>query len=226
MFSYVFMKILEARPASYDRWMRRLSGGRVGRAHREVAALVPRGARVLEVGCGTGELLQLLCARGAQVEAFDPSPAMCAATAARIAAAGLGDRAWVRQMGVEGMDQLDAESFDAVVSTLVLSELHDDERRFALEQARRVLAPDGVMVVADEVVPPTPAGRALHAAARWPALAATFLVTGSSTRPVADLVGELERAGLLVEREQLSHGGAFCLAVARRPGHPHAEEDR
>ena len=42
------------------------------------------GARVLEVGCGTGKLTELLAARGLEVDAVDPGEAMIAAARRRV----------------------------------------------------------------------------------------------------------------------------------------------
>jgi demethylmenaquinone methyltransferase/2-methoxy-6-polyprenyl-1,4-benzoquinol methylase len=215
VFSYVFMKILERRPASYDRRMDKASRGRVRAMKEAVTARVPPAARVLEIGCGTGELGAMLVARGATVEGFDLSPTMIAAARERIARHGLEDRMSVREMGVDGMDDLPDASFDAVVATLVLSELTDDERRFALRHAARALRPSGMLVLADEVVPRTRAHRLAHAALRAPMAAVTYLVSRGSTRPLADLVGEVTAAGLVVEREERSHRDAFALVVAR-----------
>jgi len=217
MFSYVFMKILEGRPRSYDRRMDELSRGRVRAMKEAVAGEIPPGARVLELGCGTAELAALICARGATVEAFDRSPSMLEVAARRIGEEGLGGRLTLREMGVEGMDGLEPRSYGAVVSTLVLSELTGDERRYALEHAFRVLEPGGLLVIADEVLPRSRAGRLLHAAARLPVLAATYLVSRASTRPIPDLSGEVLRAGFAIEKEQRSHGDAFAVLVARRP---------
>ena len=89
MFSYVFMKILEARPASYDRLLERASRGRVRGARREVAARIPVGSHVLEVGCGTGELALALAREGSTVEAFDANRAMVAEARKRLREAGL-----------------------------------------------------------------------------------------------------------------------------------------
>ena len=43
MFSYIFMKILEAHPRSYDRRISRLSGGRIVEIKKEVASAVQPG---------------------------------------------------------------------------------------------------------------------------------------------------------------------------------------
>jgi len=215
MFSYVFMKILEGRPGGYDRRMDRLSGGRVGAIKRDVADEFRSGERVLEVGCGTGELAAMLVERGCRVEGLDASRAMVREARERIEREGLGDRFSVWRSGVEGMGELPDSAFDGVVATLVLSELSDDERRYTLRQAARVLRPGGRIVVADEVTPRTGSQRLLHGMVRAPALAATYLVTGTSTRPVADLAGEFTDAGFTAESEVRSHGDAFAIAVAR-----------
>jgi len=217
MFSYVFMKILEGRPRSYDRQMDRVSRGRVRALKEAVCAEVDAGNEVLEMGCGTGELGALLLDRGARVDGFDLSPTMVQTARERIAAEGLEDRLKVWEMGVDGMDTLAEKSYDAVVSTLVFSELSDDERRYALRQAYRALRPGGRLIVADEVVPRTRARRWTHRAIRAPLLALTYLVSRSSTRPLADLPGELTAAGFTVDRIDRSHGDTVAVMIALRP---------
>ena len=211
MFSYVFMKILEGRPRSYDRRMDKASRGRVRAIKEAVAAEVPQGARVLEIGCGTGELAAMLIRLGATVDGFDASPRMVEVVHERIAEEALQGKLTVRQMGVHGMDGLPASTYDVVVSTLVFSELNEDERRYALKHAMRVLKRDGLIIIADEVVPREAARRILHAIVRAPMLAMTYLASGTSTRPIPDLSGELAEAGFHVEKEVRSHGDAFAL---------------
>jgi len=217
VFSYVFMKILETRPRSYDRRMDRVSRGRVHAIKQAVAAEVSAGMHVLEIGCGTGELAGLLCSRGATVEGFDRSLSMVAMARKRIAAEGVAGRLTVSQMGVEGMDRLPERTYEAVVSTLVFSELTEDEMRFALKHALRALRPGGLLVVADECVPRSPGRRFLHALGRAPMVAATYVLSGATTRPIRDLRGELAKAGYEVDKEARSHSDAFVLLVAHRP---------
>lgn len=76
MFSYVFMKMLEGRPRSYDRRIDRASRGRVREMKRAVVHEIRPGSLVLEIGCGTGELAVMLARSGAIVEGFDLSPSM------------------------------------------------------------------------------------------------------------------------------------------------------
>jgi demethylmenaquinone methyltransferase/2-methoxy-6-polyprenyl-1,4-benzoquinol methylase len=215
MLSYLFMKILEGRPRSYDRLMDKVSRGQVKTVKEAVVAEVPEGAHVLEMGCGTGELAAMLIARGATVTGFDLSPTMVEVARDRIEAEGLKDKLTIEQMGVDGMDGFPASSFDAVVSTLVLSELSDDERRFALKHSKRVLKPGGIFVIADEVVPRTASGKVLQALVRIPMKAATYFVSRTSTHPIADLPGELKAAAFAVQKEIRSQGDAFALVVAK-----------
>ena len=216
MFSYVFMKILEMRPNSYDQQMDKVSRGRVRAVKKAVAAEVPRGSQVLEIGCGTGELAGLIIERGCTVRGFDLSPSMVKTAEQRIETNNLKGRFSVKQMGVDGMDGFPGENFDVVVSTLVFSELHDDERRFALKHAARVLRPAGTIIIADEVVPQTTGRRVFHTIVRLPLLALTYLVSSSLTRPIDDLVGEITEAGFIVEKEMRSHGDSFALVVGRK----------
>ncbi len=213
MFSYVFMKILEMRPRSYDQQMDKISRGRVRAAKEAVAGEVPKGSHVLEIGCGTGELAGLMIQRDATVEGFDLSPSMIQTAKERIETENLSDKFSVSQMGVDGMDRFRDEQFDAIVSTLVFSELSDDERRFALKQAKRILKPGGIIIIADEVVPKTFFRKILHTVIRLPMLAVTYLVSSSSTRPIPDLSGELARAGFSIQKEIRSHGDSFAMTV-------------
>ncbi len=213
MFSYVFMKILEMRPRSYDRQMDKISRGRVRAAKEAVANEVSGGSHVLEIGCGTGELASLMIRRGTTVEGFDLSQSMIRTAKERIETENLADKFSVSRMGVDGMDRFRDEQFDAVVSTLVFSELNEDERRFALEQAKRILKPQAAIIIADEVVPKTFFRRLLHTVIRIPILTVTYLVSSSSTRPIPDFSGELVRAGFSIQKEIRSHGDSFAMFV-------------
>lgn len=216
MLSYVFMKILEMRPRSYDQRMEKVSRGRIRAVKEAVAVEVSEKSHVLEIGCGTGELAGLIIERGCTVEGFDLSPSMVEMAEKRIQTDNLKGKFSVKQMGVEGMDSFLSENFDAVVSTLVFSELNDDERRFALKQACRVLKPGGCIIIADEVVPQTAARRFFHTIFRLPLLAVTYLVSTQSTRPINDLAGKITEVGFIVEKEVRSHGDSFAMVVGRK----------
>ena len=85
MSSFVFMKLLETQASRYDLGMRLLSLGGIGRLHADVAARVPEGCRVLEIGCGTGSLTELLARRGCRVVGVDRSTGMLAQARRKLA---------------------------------------------------------------------------------------------------------------------------------------------
>jgi hypothetical protein len=121
----------------------------------------------------------------------------------------------IRHMGVDGMDGLPDLHYDAVISTLVFSELSDDERRFALTHTARILKFHGKIIIADEVVPLTKIQKGLHCILRIPIYLVTYLVSRATTQPITDLAGELSAAGFTIEKEIRSHGDTFAMVVGR-----------
>lgn len=215
MFSYIFMKILESCPRSYDRLMNKASRGRVMSVKQAVAAELITTNRVLDIGCGTGELAVMLAAKGASVDGFDINPKMIEIARERVLTQNLENHISLRIMGVDGMDGLPESYYDSVVSTLVFSELSDDERRFAYRHAVRVLKPNGLIVLADEVVPRKTIKKLFHAIIRIPMLLATFLVSRTTTRPLSNLSEELATVGFTIEKETRNHGDSFAIVVGR-----------
>jgi len=109
--------------------------GPAGEVLLERAAVGP-GTRLLDVGCGTGELLRAAAARGARVAGADLAPGMVAA--ARVVAAD------VRVADAADLPWPDA-AFDVVTAVNVLH-LADDPAAAAAEAARLV-APGGLVAV-------------------------------------------------------------------------------
>ncbi|MBW1812830.1 MAG: hypothetical protein JRJ39_03890, partial [Deltaproteobacteria bacterium] len=65
------MKVLESRPRSYDKAMDKASKGHVTAVKKAVACELADADHVLEIGCGTGELAQMLVSQGSVVHGFD-----------------------------------------------------------------------------------------------------------------------------------------------------------
>jgi len=103
------------------------------------AAQVGPGTRLLDAGCGSGELLRLAVDRGAVVSGADPSTGMLELAGRRAPAADL------RIAGIEALPWPDG-TFDVVTAVNALH-LADDEEA-ALQEVRRVLAPGGVVGIA------------------------------------------------------------------------------
>ena len=102
-------------------------------SHRLVLDAVPRGSRVLDVGCAEGHLATELTARGCSVVGIEPDPR----TAARARERGVS----VREEDVEAQP-LRAEGFDVVVFADVLEHLRDPAAvlRQALPAGRAVIS--------------------------------------------------------------------------------------
>ena len=96
---------------------------------------LPRAARLLDVGCGTGDLV--LAARGAGLEAIgvEPDPQM-----AGLAGSRLGEDVVVA--GLPDLPQAD-DGFDAVIANFVLN--HVDDPRAGARELARVAAAGGVV---------------------------------------------------------------------------------
>lgn len=107
------------------RWLRR-------REAREALRGAPTSAHVLEIGCGTGDLLSALRERGAQVHGIEPN-----AAAAQVAAA----QGLAVQVGTLDNTPVAAESFDVILMRYALEHVHSP--RQALDAIHAALRPSG-----------------------------------------------------------------------------------
>ncbi len=197
--SYVYMKVLESAPERYERGMRLLTLGRIERVRTDIAARLRPGSRVLDLGCGTGALAVQLARKDCQVTGVDISLPMLARAARRVRQAGLEERVTLRQLGAVNLDTAFEDGvFEAVVSTLVFSELSDDEITYTLAECRRVLKSGGQLLIADEVLPGSVLGRIVTFLSRLPFVLAAFVLTQNTTHRVAGLGNRVEEAGFRI----------------------------
>lgn len=211
------MKVLESAPERYDRGMRLLTLGRLDRVHDDIRARLKPGERVLDVGCGTAALAVRLAKRGCHVTGIDISPPMLAQALQRLREEGLEEEVILRELGAVDLDTAFPDgAFDAVVSTLVLSELSDDEIAYTLAECWRILRPEGQLLIADEVLPDSTLSRVGTFLFRLPFAVAAFVLTQNTTHRVAGLGERIERAGFRVLDVRPYLGGTLCLFIAEK----------
>ena len=146
--------VVAARAADSAELFRRL-GGRWDDVREElfgsgfvlatVAALVPPGLRVADLGCGTGAILPVLAAAGAQVTGVDREAAMLEVARQRTAEL---PNVQLREGLLDALP-LPSASVDVALAQLVLH--HVRELAPVFTEVARVLAPGGRFVILDMV---------------------------------------------------------------------------
>jgi ubiquinone/menaquinone biosynthesis C-methylase UbiE len=130
--------------ASYDRFMARTERDTLA-AHRR-ALLAEAQGDVLEIGGGTGANLEYYADQLGSLTITDPEPPMKRRLEKRVSTARPGAK--VVSAPAEDLPFSD-DSFDTVVSTLVLCTVDDQAR--ALQELRRVLRPGGRLLFIEHV---------------------------------------------------------------------------
>lgn len=102
------------------------------------------GSRVLEIGCGTGKLTELLAARGLQVDAIDPGPNMIEVARRRVGAT---ERVRFRLGKFEELD-LSGETFAAMFSAAAF---HWLDPRISWGKVAAHLEPGGLLALITHV---------------------------------------------------------------------------
>ena len=158
--------------------------------------LLPAGAAVIDLCCGSGDAAAPLLAAGFTVTGLDISPRALDLAAKRYPALNL----------VEGLADdppLAPGSFAAVQLSLALHEFSAEERWKVLDAAKRLLKPDGWLVLVDL----HPAGQGLAP------LQILFCALFETETAIAflelHLAAELTSRGWQVERQQLLAAGAL-----------------
>jgi ubiquinone/menaquinone biosynthesis C-methylase UbiE len=121
-----------------------------GAAHAALCrrAALRSGQRVLEIGCGTGNLALLVkrCEPGAEVVGLDPDRRALASAARKADRAGLGVRF---EHGYATALPHPAAAFDRVLAAFMLHHVPEADRPAALAEVVRVLRPGGELHLLD-----------------------------------------------------------------------------
>ncbi len=164
--------------------------GRELRQRTITLAHLQPGEAVLDVGCGTGSLaLEVACRAGTtgRVIGIDPGTEQIARARAKAARRHLPIEF---QIGVIEQLAFPDQTFDVVLSTLMLHHLPMPLKRQGLAEIARVLKPGGRLIIADFTRKQDRAGRAAH-----------FHAGGSS---LSELVTHVTEAGFAqIETEEL-----------------------
>jgi demethylmenaquinone methyltransferase/2-methoxy-6-polyprenyl-1,4-benzoquinol methylase len=211
------MKILESAPGRYDKGIRILTLGRLGKAYDRLTSHIRRGQKVLDLGCGTGALTIRAAQKAAKVKGIDINSQMLEIAQKRAAEANLAQNVELCEMGVAELGGEESESYDIVMSGLCFSELTEDELLYTLREVKRILKPEGLLLIADEVRPESISKMILNWLIRVPLVTITYLITQTTTKAVRNLPEKVEKAGLVIQSIKLSKIENFIELVGRKP---------
>lgn len=139
------MTFFDKEAAQYDNWFDTPLGKHVlDRETDTVMDMVryPAGARILDVGCGSGNYSILLAERGYRVEGIDISEEMLRIAREKAAEKGLDIR--FAKEDVYALPYADA-SFDGIFSMAAFEFIHEEEK--AMAEMMRVLKPGGDLII-------------------------------------------------------------------------------
>ena len=209
MSTYILMKILETAPGRYDKGIRILTLGRLGKAYDRLTSHIRKGQKILDLGCGTGALTIRAAQKAAKVKGIDINSQMLEIAQNRAAEANLAQNVELCEMGVAELGGEESESYDIVMSGLCFSELTEDELLYTLREA--------LLLIADEVRPKSISKMILNWLIRIPLVTITYLITQTTTKAVKNLPEKVEKAGLAIQSIKLSKIEDFIELVGRRP---------
>ena len=217
MSTYILMRILESAPSRYDTGIRILTLGQLDKAYERLTSYIKQGQRVLDIGCGTGGLTFRAAGKGAKVKGIDLNPQMIEIAEKRAKERDFAQNIEFCEMGAAELGDEDAESYDIVMSGLCFSELTEDELTYTLKEIKRILKPEGILLVADETKPITILKKILYWIIRVPLLIITYLITQMMTHPLTNLPDVVAKSGLQTITIKLNNMESFIELVARKP---------
>jgi ubiquinone/menaquinone biosynthesis C-methylase UbiE len=211
------MKVLESVPERYDAGIRILTLGKLEKAYDRLASHIESGQKVLDIGCGTGALTLRAAQKGANVKGIDVNLQMLEIAQKRANKMNVTQNVEFCEMGVAELDEEKSENYDIVMSGLCFSELTGYELIYTLKEAKRILKPGGMLLVADEAKPDSLLKRIFNRVVRFPLVIITYIFTQTTTKAVGNLPEMTEMAGFMIESRRSNKMGNFIELIAKKP---------
>jgi ubiquinone/menaquinone biosynthesis C-methylase UbiE len=215
---YGWMKFVEVAPQRYDWAVRVMTGGRLDRVKDRIAEQVHSGDRILDLGCGTGTLAVRCLKKGAYVTGLDSSEYMLAQAVRNATRAGVAEHLTVVRDSVTQLRKHFPDgSFDIVTSTMALGEFPREFLDHIFNDCKRLLRPNGRLLIADEVWPEKPLARLAYQIGIALLWIPQFLLLRRAFFPIRDLRGAIRASGLDVRQVESWGAGSFQLVSAEMP---------
>lgn len=212
MIIYGLMKYVETVPDRYDNVMNFLTAGNHSKAHDFLLSHVKQGMKVLDIGCGPGNIAVKCAQKGAQVYAVDASVEMLRMLNERIEGTPEEKDITVIECGAGSIQEvLKDEKFDLIMASLMLGELPPLVRTKTLNSAAKLLKDDGFILINDELWPENMFVSALYHIFFWIFFIPNFLLTRTMIRPVKNLNRDLATANLKVTEKKSMFGGVMSI---------------
>jgi ubiquinone/menaquinone biosynthesis C-methylase UbiE len=219
MLMYGWMKWVEVAPERYDWAVKFMTGGRIDKIKDRVAEATKPGMQVLDLGCGTGTLAVRCMKNGAYVTGLDSSKFMLKEARKNAERAGFSDRfTAVRDSVTQLHKHFQDDSFDVVMSTMALGEFPREYLDYVLRDCRRILRPNGRLIIADEVRPEKGVPRLLYSIGMGLLWIPQFLLLRRPIYPIRDLRGTIRAAGFEVETVETWAASSFQLTISHPLG--------
>ncbi len=187
------------------------------KAYDRLISHIKEGQRVLDIGCGTGALTLKGLRKGALVKGIDVNSQMLEIAQQRVTVVGFSHQVEFCELGVAELGTEKAESYDVVMSGLCFSELSENELSYTLQITKKLLKPDGLLIIGDEVKAEKIFKRTFYWFIRFPLVIITYLLTQTTTHAIKNLPEKVEQAGFIIESIQLNKMQSFIELIARKP---------